>query len=89
MGCQGGNFGLWGPEGFFSHSPYQRIIRKSRLSAKERSEAMKKKLRKTILASGPMHPLQEEMEFFQLSVDGETVTDIDVRLRIFKNQARI
>jgi NADH-quinone oxidoreductase subunit D len=41
---------------------------------------MKKKLKKTILAGGPMHPLLEEMEFFQLSVDGETVIDIDVRL---------
>ncbi len=29
---------------------------------------------------GPFHPLQEEMEFFQLTVDGETVTDIDVRI---------
>ncbi len=33
-----------------------------------------------ILAVGPFHPLQEEMEFFQLTVDGEIVTDIDVRL---------
>ncbi len=29
---------------------------------------------------GPFHPLQEEMEFFQLTIDGETVTDIDVRI---------
>ena len=29
---------------------------------------------------GPFHPLQEEMEFFQLTVDGEIVTDVDVRL---------
>jgi NADH-quinone oxidoreductase subunit D len=41
---------------------------------------MKKTIRKPVLATGPMHPLQEEMEFFQLTVDGETVTDIDVRL---------
>ncbi len=29
---------------------------------------------------GPYHPLQEEAEFFQLTVEGETVTDIDVRI---------
>jgi membrane-bound hydrogenase subunit alpha len=37
-------------------------------------------VRKSVLAVGPFHPLQEEMEFFQLTVDGETVTDIDVRI---------
>jgi membrane-bound hydrogenase subunit alpha len=41
---------------------------------------MKKSVRKPILAVGPFHPLQEEMEFFQLTVDGEIVTDIDVRI---------
>jgi membrane-bound hydrogenase subunit alpha len=41
---------------------------------------MKKTLKKPILAVGPFHPLQEEMEFFQLTVDGEIVTDIDVRI---------
>jgi membrane-bound hydrogenase subunit alpha len=41
---------------------------------------MKKSINKTILPVGPFHPLQEEMEFFQLTVDGEIVTDIDVRL---------
>jgi len=41
---------------------------------------MKKSLNKPILAVGPFHPLQEEMEFFQLTVDGEKVTDIDVRI---------
>jgi len=41
---------------------------------------MKKTIRKPVIATGPMHPLQEEMEFFQLTVDGEIVTDIDVRL---------
>ncbi len=35
---------------------------------------------KPVLPIGPFHPLQEEMEFFQLTVDGEIVTDIDVRL---------
>ncbi len=35
---------------------------------------------KPVLAVGPFHPLQEEMEFFQLTVDGEIVTDIDVRI---------
>jgi len=41
---------------------------------------MKTKLTKPVIAVGPFHPLQEEMEFFQLTVDGETVTDIDVRI---------
>ncbi len=41
---------------------------------------MKKGVNKPILAVGPFHPLQEEMEFFQLTVDGEIVTDIDVRI---------
>ena len=41
---------------------------------------MKANINKPILAVGPFHPLQEEMEFFQLTVDGETVTDIDVRI---------
>ena len=41
---------------------------------------MKKTLNKPMLVVGPFHPLQEEMEFFQLTVDGEIVTDIDVRI---------
>jgi NADH-quinone oxidoreductase subunit D len=41
---------------------------------------MKTELKKPVIAVGPFHPLQEEMEFFQLTVDGETVTDIDVRI---------
>jgi len=41
---------------------------------------MKKMVRKPVLAVGPFHPLQEEMEFFQLTIDGETVTDIDMRI---------
>jgi len=41
---------------------------------------MKQTVKKPILAVGPFHPLQEEMEFFQLTVDGEKVTDIDVRI---------
>jgi NADH-quinone oxidoreductase subunit D len=41
---------------------------------------MKKSVKKPVLAVGPFHPLQEEMEFFQLTIDGEIVTDIDVRL---------
>jgi NADH-quinone oxidoreductase subunit D len=35
---------------------------------------------KTILPIGPYHPLQEEPEFFTLTVEGEQVVDIDVRL---------
>ena len=41
---------------------------------------MKKEIRKPVITVGPMHPLQEEMECFQLTIDGETVTDIDMRL---------
>ncbi len=41
---------------------------------------MKESIKKPVLAVGPFHPLQEEMEFFQLTVDGEIVTDIDVRI---------
>jgi NADH-quinone oxidoreductase subunit D len=41
---------------------------------------MKVNMNKPVLAVGPFHPLQEEMEFFQLTVDGEIVTDIDVRI---------
>jgi len=41
---------------------------------------MKRTVRKPVLAVGPFHPLQEEMEFFQLTIDGETVTDIDMRI---------
>ncbi len=37
-------------------------------------------LAKPVIAVGPFHPLQEEMEFFQLTVDGEIVTDIDMRI---------
>jgi len=37
-------------------------------------------LSKPIVVVGPFHPLQEEMEFFQLTVDGEIVTDIDMRI---------
>jgi len=35
---------------------------------------------KTVINIGPFHPLQEEAEFFQLYVDGETVVDVDVRI---------
>lgn len=41
---------------------------------------MKKILNKPVLAVGPFHPLQEEAEFFQLTIDGEIVTDIDMRI---------
>ena len=33
-----------------------------------------------IIPVGPYHPLQEEPEFFQLHVDGEDVTDIDITI---------
>jgi NADH-quinone oxidoreductase subunit D len=35
---------------------------------------------KTLIPIGPYHPLQEEAEFFQLMVEGETVVDMDVRI---------
>ena len=35
---------------------------------------------RTLIPIGPYHPLQEEPEFFQLFVEGETVVDMDVRL---------
>lgn len=35
---------------------------------------------RTIVPIGPYHPLQEEPEFFTLTVEGETVVDIDVRM---------
>lgn len=35
---------------------------------------------KTIIPLGPYHPLQEEPEFFTLTVEGETVVDIDLRM---------
>ncbi len=35
---------------------------------------------RTIIPIGPYHPLQEEPEFFTLTVDGETVVDIDVKV---------
>jgi len=35
---------------------------------------------RTIVPIGPYHPLQEEPEFFTLTVEGEKVVDIDVRI---------
>jgi NADH-quinone oxidoreductase subunit D len=35
---------------------------------------------KIIVPIGPYHPLQEEPEFFQLYVEGEKVTDIDINI---------
>jgi membrane-bound hydrogenase subunit alpha len=35
---------------------------------------------RTVINIGPYHPLQEEAEFYQLYVDGETVVDVDVRI---------
>jgi NADH-quinone oxidoreductase subunit D len=36
--------------------------------------------KKTIIPIGPYHPLQEEPEFFSLTVEGEKVVDIDVEI---------
>ncbi len=41
---------------------------------------MKKTVKNPVLAVGPFHPLQEEMEYFQLTLDGEIVTDVDMRI---------
>lgn len=35
---------------------------------------------KTVIPIGPYHPLQEEPELFYLTLDGETVVDVDVRI---------
>ncbi len=35
---------------------------------------------KSVIPIGPFHPLQEEPELFLLEMDGETVTDIEVRI---------
>ncbi len=35
---------------------------------------------KTIVPIGPYHPLQEEPEFFSLTVEGEKVVDVDVQI---------
>ena len=35
---------------------------------------------KTVIPIGPFHPLQEEPELFQLTIEGEKVVDMDVRL---------
>ncbi len=35
---------------------------------------------RSVIPIGPWHPLQEEPEFFTLTVDGETVVDIDVSI---------
>ncbi|MBN1425353.1 nickel-dependent hydrogenase large subunit [Candidatus Fermentibacteria bacterium] len=37
-------------------------------------------MKRTLVPIGPYHPLQEEAEFFQLYVEGETVVDMDVRI---------
>jgi len=37
-------------------------------------------MKRTVVPLGPYHPLQEEPEFFMLTVEGETVVDIDVRV---------
>ena len=36
--------------------------------------------KKTIIPIGPYHPLQEEPEFFMLTIEGEDVVDIDVQI---------
>jgi NADH-quinone oxidoreductase subunit D len=41
---------------------------------------MAHKIKRALVPIGPFHPLQEEPEFFQLTVEGETVVDLDVRL---------
>ncbi len=37
-------------------------------------------MQKTIIPIGPFHPLQEEPEYFTLTVEGETVVDVNVEL---------
>ena len=37
-------------------------------------------MKRTVIPVGPFHPIQEEPEFFELTVEGERVVDVDVRL---------
>ena len=37
-------------------------------------------MKRTVIPIGPFHPIQEEPEFFELTVEGERVVDMDVRL---------
>ena len=37
-------------------------------------------MKRTVIPIGPFHPIQEEPEFFQLTVEGERVVEADVRL---------
>ena len=37
-------------------------------------------MKRTVIPVGPFHPIQEEPEFFELTVEGEEVVDVDVRL---------
>jgi NADH-quinone oxidoreductase subunit D len=37
-------------------------------------------MEKTVIPIGPFHPLQEEPEFFRLTVEGEQVIDVDVNI---------
>ncbi|MCP4712869.1 MAG: NADH:ubiquinone oxidoreductase, partial [Planctomycetes bacterium] len=37
-------------------------------------------MKRTVIPVGPFHPIQEEPEFFQLTVEGERVVDVDVRI---------
>ena len=37
-------------------------------------------MQKSVISIGPFHPLQEEPEHFMLTVEGETVVDIDVEI---------
>jgi len=37
-------------------------------------------MKRTVIPVGPFHPIQEEPEFFQLTVEGERVVDMDVRI---------
>jgi len=41
---------------------------------------MSEEKKRTIIPVGPFHPLQEEPEFFELSVEGEKVVDININL---------
>ena len=37
-------------------------------------------MKRSVIPIGPFHPIQEEPEFFQLTVEGERVVDVDVRI---------
>ena len=71
------------PDGVYplrKDAPKPQIRPDGESAARPATQKGRRTLNMPVLAVGPFHPLQEEMEFYQLTVDGEKVTDIDVRI---------